>query len=65
MHNKAMVCDDHSCVVGGRNIGDEYFGLRRSIGFDDIDILATGEAAPPWAISKNTGAAASPSISRM
>ena len=45
MHNKAMVADGAVCVVGGRNIGNAYFGLDQHIGFNDLDILGDGEVA--------------------
>ncbi len=27
MHNKLMIVDNHAIIVGGRNLGNEYFGL--------------------------------------
>ena len=30
MHNKMFVADNQAGVVGGRNIGDEYFGAREA-----------------------------------
>ena len=33
MHNKLMVADNRAMVVGGRNIGDEYFGLSDKLEF--------------------------------
>ena len=42
MHNKLMVFDGLFAVVGGRNIGDEYFGLYEPYNFLDLDVLATG-----------------------
>ncbi|MEH6570955.1 MAG: phospholipase D family protein [Halioglobus sp.] len=42
MHNKLMVFDGLFTVVGGRNIGDEYFGLHEPYNFVDLDLLATG-----------------------
>jgi putative cardiolipin synthase len=29
MHNKLFVVDNHFAIVGGRNIGNEYFGLSK------------------------------------
>ena len=26
MHNKALIADNQGTILGGRNIGDEYFG---------------------------------------
>ena len=42
MHNKTFVADGALGIVGGRNIGDEYFDLHRSMNFRDRDIVAAG-----------------------
>ena len=42
MHNKSLTADNQATIVGGRNIGDEYFNVGTDIGFADLDILATG-----------------------
>lgn len=42
MHNKAFVVDNRLAVLGGRNIGDDYFGLDRKFNFLDLDVLAAG-----------------------
>jgi putative cardiolipin synthase len=42
MHNKTFVVDAAFGIVGGRNIGDEYFGLHSSTNFLDRDMLAVG-----------------------
>jgi putative cardiolipin synthase len=42
MHNKLMVVDNQFAIVGGRNIGNEYFGLSKKYNFRDLDLLATG-----------------------
>lgn len=42
MHNKQMVADGHAAIIGGRNIGDEYFGLHGDFNFHDLDVLALG-----------------------
>jgi cardiolipin synthase C len=42
MHNKMFVADNQAGVVGGRNIGDEYFGAREGVNFADMDLLAAG-----------------------
>jgi len=42
MHNKMFVADNQAGVVGGRNIGDEYFGAREGVNFADLDLLALG-----------------------
>lgn len=43
MHNKSIVVDGSVAIVGGRNIGDEYFDLHHEMNFRDRDILAVGE----------------------
>lgn len=42
MHNKAFIADGALAIVGGRNIGDEYFDANDGINFRDLDVLATG-----------------------
>jgi len=45
MHNKLMVADNRMAIVGGRNIGNEYFGLDHTFNFSDMDVLAAGPIA--------------------
>jgi putative cardiolipin synthase len=42
MHNKMLIADQHFAIVGGRNIGDHYFGLDAAHNFVDVDVLVTG-----------------------
>ena len=42
MHNKSMTADNQATIVGGRNVGDEYFGAAQHVGFADLDVLAFG-----------------------
>ncbi len=42
MHNKQMVADNRVAIIGGRNIGDEYFGLFPEFNFHDLDVLGVG-----------------------
>jgi putative cardiolipin synthase len=42
MHNKAYSVDGNVMIVGGRNIGDEYFDAARDRNFRDLDVLAIG-----------------------
>lgn len=42
MHNKSFTVDGAFSVVGGRNIGDEYFDLSDEINFRDRDVLVMG-----------------------
>jgi putative cardiolipin synthase len=45
MHNKHLTVDGRYSIVGGRNIGDEYFGSSEDIAFADLDVLVAGPAA--------------------
>jgi putative cardiolipin synthase len=45
MHNKQMVVDNRVAIIGGRNIGDEYFGLNTEFNFHDLDVLGVGPVA--------------------
>jgi putative cardiolipin synthase len=42
MHNKALIADNQAAIIGGRNVGDEYFGATDGVLFADLDVLATG-----------------------
>lgn len=42
MHNKVFITDGASAIIGGRNIGDEYFDNRENLNFVDLDILIVG-----------------------
>ncbi|KVR73538.1 phospholipase D family protein [Burkholderia ubonensis] len=42
MHNKAMIADNQVAIVGGRNLGDEYFSASPTLQFRDLDVLAAG-----------------------
>ena len=44
MHNKSFIADNQAAVVGGRNVGDEYFGAGGGVVFKDLDVLAVGAA---------------------
>ncbi|MEQ9606224.1 MAG: phospholipase D-like domain-containing protein, partial [Kiloniellaceae bacterium] len=45
MHNKLMIADNRAAVIGGRNIGNEYFGLSPEFNFHDLDTLGIGPVA--------------------
>ena len=45
MHNKVFIADNSVAIVGGRNIGDEYFGASGEFNFYDVDIMAVGPIA--------------------
>lgn len=42
MHNKSMTADGQAAVVGGRNVGNEYFGATEELDFSDVDLFAIG-----------------------
>lgn len=42
MHNKSFSADGVVTLLGGRNIGDEYFGAAADMEFADLDVLAVG-----------------------
>lgn len=42
MHNKSLIVDNHFSVVGGRNIGNEYFSADLTVDFGDLDLLTIG-----------------------
>ncbi len=44
MHNKCWIADGRVAIVGGRNIGDAYFGASTGASFNDVDILLAGRA---------------------
>lgn len=45
MHNKSFTADNQATIIGGRNVGDEYFGAGEAVLFADLDVLAIGKAA--------------------
>jgi putative cardiolipin synthase len=42
MHNKSFTADGQATIVGGRNVGNEYFGEGEGTVFADLDVMATG-----------------------
>lgn len=42
MHNKSFTADNQMTILGGRNIGNEYFDADPSLEFTDLDVLAVG-----------------------
>ncbi|ODU01411.1 MAG: hypothetical protein ABS89_07455 [Thiobacillus sp. SCN 63-1177] len=42
MHNKSFTADSQATIIGGRNIGDEYFDATKGVVFVDLDLLAVG-----------------------
>ncbi|MGD8346902.1 MAG: phospholipase D family protein [Lysobacterales bacterium] len=45
MHDKLLIADGNAAIVGGRNIGDHYFGLSPDYNFHDLDVLGFGAIA--------------------
>lgn len=45
MHNKLWLADNAAAIVGGRNLGDEYFDAEPNLNFTDIDMLSVGPVA--------------------
>ena len=46
MHNKSFTIDNQATIVGGRNVGNEYFGVGEGALFVDLDVLAVGPVVP-------------------
>jgi putative cardiolipin synthase len=44
MHNKAWIADGRIAIVGGRNVGDEYFDATEAESFHDLDLVLLGPA---------------------
>lgn len=49
MHNKSLLVDGAVAIVGGRNIGDEYFQVGNDQFYVDLDVLGTGAIVPETA----------------
>lgn len=45
MHNKSFTADSQATIVGGRNVGDEYFGATAGTLKSDLDALLVGPIA--------------------
>ena len=44
-HNKSFTVDNQATILGGRNIGDEYFNADPELAFVDLDVLSVGPVA--------------------
>ena len=44
-HNKSFTVDSQATILGGRNMGDEYFEDDPELAFIDLDVLALGPVA--------------------
>ena len=49
LHEKYFNVDNQQMILGGRNIGDEYFGYSKTANFYDLDVLFTGRVIAPFA----------------
>lgn len=47
MHNKLWIADNALAIVGGRNLGDEYYSAGEPRNFADLDLLTLGEVVEP------------------
>ena len=45
MHTKTFTVDNQATILGGRNIGDEYFNATTELAFADNDVIAVGPPA--------------------
>ena len=45
MHNKSLIADGTAAIIGGRNIGDEYFQIGNAF-YLDTDAIAVGQVVP-------------------
>ena len=45
MHNKSFTADSQAAILGGRNIGNEYFEADPDLAFADLDVVAVGPVA--------------------
>jgi putative cardiolipin synthase len=46
MHSKTFTVDNQASIVGGRNIGDEYFDANPNLAFADLDVMTIGPVVP-------------------
>ena len=44
-HNKSFTVDNQATILGGRNIGNEYFNADPELAFIDVDVLSFGPVA--------------------
>jgi putative cardiolipin synthase len=46
MHNKSLIADGSAAIIGGRNIGDDYYIIDTDTLFLDYDALIIGKVVP-------------------
>jgi len=54
MHNKLFVADNRVGIMGGRNIGDIYFGVDSKRNYRDLDVMTVGPIVPRMSESFDT-----------
>ncbi len=54
MHNKSFTVDNQVTILGGRNIGNEYFEADPDIAFADLDVLLIGPVVEDVSASFDT-----------
>lgn len=47
MHNKLWIADGALAIVGGRNLGDEYYSASEPRNFTDLDLMTLGPVVEP------------------
>jgi putative cardiolipin synthase len=45
MHNKSFTVDNQITILGGRNMGNEYFDADPELAFSDLDVMSIGPVA--------------------
>jgi len=51
MHNKSWIADNRLALVGGRNLGDEYFAASGEVNFVDLDFAMVGPVVRDISVS--------------
>jgi putative cardiolipin synthase len=51
MHIKSLTVDNQVAILGGRNIGNEYFDADPNLRFLDLDVLAIGKVVKEVSVS--------------
>ncbi|MGR5175567.1 phospholipase D family protein [Vibrio mediterranei] len=44
MHNKSLTVDGVVSIIGGRNVGNEYYSIESNVEFSDLDLLMVGKS---------------------
>jgi putative cardiolipin synthase len=51
MHNKSFTVDNQATILGGRNIGNEYFEADPDLAFADLDVMGIGPVTREVSVS--------------